>query len=94
MNTPITPNQIRLVGNGNGLMLVVDVHPDAVAMLGHGCRSPRWYTLDRIGAHATVRDVEMEQVKARARKVDCNSPGCWCRSVILSTYCAQEGIVK
>ena len=78
------PGEIRPVSGGYGLMKVAayDAEQDAVEMLGHGSRHGHWFRTDRLGDPVGPEVVLRERLEARARKVDCNDSGCWCREVL------------
>ena len=75
------------ITGGHGLMLIVSVekdadgHPAVLTMRGHGPQKEsanHWFPLSRLGSRATNEVVLREWAEARARKVDCNNPDCWC----------------
>ena len=75
--------EIRPVSGGYGLMKVVEIdsEQDAVKVLGHGSRQGHWFQTNRLGPPVGSEVVLKERQEARARKVGCNSPDCWCRGV-------------
>lgn len=74
--------EIRPVTGGHGLMLVVeyDSENDAARMRGHGpAKGFHWFPASRLRAPVGRDVVLRERANARARKLDCNNPDCWCR---------------
>lgn len=85
MPTP-KPGEVRPVQN-HGLMLVVMVEETAnghaCGMRGHGPpKGEQWFFAYRLGEPVEAQEILEERKRARARRVDCNSPGCWCRKVV------------
>lgn len=80
------PGEVRVVRGGYGLMVVLkyDAMANAAEMLGHGPKRPNgyWFYTDRLSAPVDAAVVLKERAEARARKVDCNSPDCWCRAFV------------
>lgn len=79
----ILPGQIRAVTGGYGLMRVLRYDPrtDAAEMDGHGHpqTTGHWFPASRLGEPVGPEVVLHEHAEARARRVDCNNPDCWCR---------------
>jgi hypothetical protein len=75
----IEVGQIWSVSGGHGLMQVAELDSSvgAVLMRGHG-GSTHWFYFDRLRTLCGPAEVKREQREAGARKVSCNSPGCWC----------------
>lgn len=82
MTTP-KPGEVRVVRGGYGLMLVLkyDAQAHAAEMRGHGPKAPigHWFPADRLSEPVERAVVLRERAEARARRVDCNNPDCWCR---------------
>lgn len=82
MTTP-KPGEVRVVRGGYGLMLVLeyDAKADAAKMLGHGPKNftGHWFHADRLSEPVGTEVVLKERAEARARRVGCNNPHCWCR---------------
>lgn len=74
--------EVRAVSGGYGLMLVVDADAHFAQMRGHGPAETmgHWFPVDRLGDAVGPEVVLKERAEARARRVDCNNPDCWCRS--------------
>lgn len=80
------PGEVRPVQGSHGLMLVVTVVEGAngyvCGMRGHGPpKGEQWFYARRLGEPVEAREILEERKKARVRRADCNSPGCWCRKV-------------